>query len=497
MGQRRREFRRTTVVSAGLLSFLLGLIAARYVGLASGWWLGVLLLVPLLYRRNILSVLSIMLIGGLLGLWRGSVFMQKLLPYQQLTRQAVTITAIASSDAVYADKGQLEFDVGSIVMTQPYRTNLPGTIEVRGYGETMVYRGDKVMVQAKLYQARGSRQGRMSFAQVARVHTSSGIVNTVRRRFAAGLQSAVPEPLGSLGLGILIGQRSTLPEWFDRDMSTVGLTHIVAVSGYNLTIMVQVAQRLARKRSKYQAMVLMVVFVLGFVMVTGSSASIVRAAIVSMLSIWAWYYGRSFKPHVLILLAAALTAGWFPPYLWSDLGWHLSFLAFIGVLIVAPAFQARYLRTKPRIILQLCIETTAAQLMTLPIILFSFGRLSVIALVANMLVVPPVPLAMLCSFIAGIAGAVATPLAGWVAWPATLIMTYMVDVVALLARVPHASTEVYIRLWHLVVCYGLLSLMVVLWWRKTPKSVKVRGIHAAPLTEPVVSSPTKYDRGVT
>jgi competence protein ComEC len=89
-----------------------------------------------------------------------------------------------------------------------------------------------------------------------------------------------------------------------------------------------------------------VVLMLGFIAMTGASASIVRAVVVSSLSLAAWYVGRRPRPLVIILLAAAITAGWNPIYLWSDIGWYLSFLAFFGILILAPQIFKRFWKDK-------------------------------------------------------------------------------------------------------------------------------------------------------
>src|SRR5690606_22117849 len=102
--------------------------------------------------------------------------------------------------------------------------------------------------------------------------------------FAAGLQSALPEPQASFGLGILIGQRDTLPEKTSDMLKMVGLTHIIAVSGYNLTVLVRFTRRLLAKRSKFQATAGAIARILAFLLVTGGQPSIVRAAIISILS---------------------------------------------------------------------------------------------------------------------------------------------------------------------------------------------------------------------
>jgi competence protein ComEC len=252
------------------------------------------------------------------------------------------------------------------------------------------------------------------------------------------MQSALPEPLASFAMGLLIGQRATLPDNVKQDLLMVGLTHIIAVSGYNLTIMLEASRGLFGKASKRLATLGAFALIGMFLLLAGSSASIIRAAIVSMLSIIASYYGRSFKPLGLILLAAAITVWANPVYLWSDVSWYLSFLAFYGVMVLAPALGAR-LRPGRELPLPaaVALESICAEVMTLPYVLHVFGQMSLIGLPANVLVVTLVPLAMLLSTIAGLSGMLAPSLAGWLAWPAKLLLTYMLDVAHLLSRVPH------------------------------------------------------------
>lgn len=98
-----------------------------------------------------------------------------------------------------------------------------------------------------------------------------------------------------------------------------------------------------------------------------------RAAIVAGLSLLAWWYGRRFHPLLLIMYVAALSGMISPLYVWADLGWWLSFLAFFGVLIVGPLMTRMLYRgdRQPSSGVQIIMESVAAQLMTLPIILLA------------------------------------------------------------------------------------------------------------------------------
>ncbi len=417
----RLRFRRTTIIAFGLTGFLAGLGFARLKILLPA---GVVLLVMLvcvvtIRRKGFLAILTVVLLGFVFGWWRGQVYMRRLLPITQLDGRHVVATVRADSDATYDDRQQLSFNASQLHVAEPKDIKLPGSLLIAGFGEPAIYKGDMVRIEGKLYKSRGSHVMGMSFADMQVLGRSASPIDNLRRKFAAGMETALPEPAASFGLGLLIGQRSTLPEHVTKSLSTVGLTHIIAVSGYNLTIIMDGIRRLLGRRSKYQVTVLSLLLMLLFLLMTGLSASIVRAAIVSTLGLMAWYYGRTFRPIVLILLAASLTAGWNPTYLWSDIGWYLSFMAFYGVLVVAPLVNLRLLRTdRPRALTGLFVESVCALIMTIPIVLYIFGQLSLIAIIANLLVVPFVPLAMLLTLAAGVTGMLFSGLAGLVALPA-------------------------------------------------------------------------------
>ncbi|HVS78961.1 MAG TPA: ComEC/Rec2 family competence protein [Candidatus Saccharimonadales bacterium] len=445
-----------------------GLGLARRVNLQfEGWWLVFLPAVLLLKKRNIISLYLVIALGLSIGLARGGVYMQHVHQLQSLALQKVTIVATAASDSIYGNNSQVQFTGNDIEMPQPYKSQLAGTFKLSGFGEKMIYRGDRVQVTGKLYPSRGSNQATIAYAQLSRLSEGHSVFDDLSRRFSAGMQSALPEPMASFGLGLLVGQRNTLPADITAALTAVGLVHIVAVSGYNLTIIVRGVGRL-KLGSRYQKLAVSLGLILAFVLITGFSASIIRAALVSVLSLWAWYYGRQIKPMLLISFAAAVTAMWNPFYVWGDLSWYLSFLAFFGILVIGPIIQARLFRRAPRMLTAVLLETLSAELMTLPLIMMTFSQLSVVSLAANILVVPLVPLAMLLSAVAAGAGMLIPQFAGWFALPARLLLTYMLDIVHLLADIPSALTRVGLNPEMMVIAYVVIAVLVIT-LRRRPK----------------------------
>jgi competence protein ComEC len=469
------KLRRTSLLFCLCLAFLIGAGLAKNFHIAAGfWWLFILPVLLTLRRRSVWTLLWLVLFGLSFGFWRGGLYQEKLARFDQYYDKKVTVTVVASQDAVYDKYKQLTFDTRNIVV-QESGEKLTGKVSVSGFGLNAIFAGDEIEVTGKLKPSLGSYQGRLSYAQMGLVAHHNGIVNELRRRFTAGVESALPEPLASFGMGLLIGQRNTLPAAVSQGLLMVGLTHIIAASGYNLTILLRSADRVAGKRSKRLKLLLSLSLIALFLLFAGTSASIVRAAIVSMLSIAAGYYGRSFKPMVLILLAAAITAFANPYYVWSDVSWYLSFLAFYGVMVLAPLIQMRWSeRWKQSLFAAVALESICAEMMTLPYILHTFGQMSFVGLIANVLVVALVPLAMLLTLIAGLAGMLLAPVMGWLAWPARIVLTYMLDVARLLSNIPHVFAQnIGFTTWQMLLCYGLLGLTTLALRRRYTRAKKL------------------------
>lgn len=436
------RYKRSAILLIASVSLIIGVALANDHRLLSEQWY-VLSTLPLLFtirHQSLWTILWVVIFMCGFGWHRGSEFIVKKQTYQALYGQNLSYKVSALNDAAYGSMSQLSFDGGNVEHENGIK--LAGKILVSGFGANAVFQGDELRITGKLMPSFGSYQGRMSFAKLEVIGHHPSTIANLRRNFAAGIQTALPEPLAPFAMGLLIGQRASLPASTKQDLLRVGLTHIIAVSGYNLTIMLGASQRLAGKRSKRLA-TLMTFLLMGiFLLMAGTSASIVRAAIVSTLSIAAGYYGRKISAFNLIILVAAITAWSSPFYIWGDASWYLSFLAFFGVLVLAPLLVARFRpKWQKSMIIMVAIESLCAEIMTMPYVLHVFGQISLIGLPANVLVVLLIPLAMLLSLIAGLAGMMAGSLVGWFAWPATMILTYILDVAQLLASVPHSFAQ--------------------------------------------------------
>jgi competence protein ComEC len=406
--------------------------------------------------------------GLFFGLWRGSTEHLALAYYQPLYNKSVTLSGNITEDTSYGPKGDQRLRIGKVKIGNQY---LPEEIWISTTSTLNIKRGDVVTIKAKLEKGFGNIPASAYRATVIRVERPypGDIGRRVRDKFADGIRRAIPDPEASLGIGYLVGQRSSLPDSLDEQIKTVGLTHAVVASGYNLTILVAFACKLFAKKSKYLAAVSGGLMIFSFMLITGFSPSMSRAGLVSALSLVAWFYGRKIHPLVLLPFAAAITVLIRPAYIWGDLGWYLSFSAFIGVIVLAPLLQHYFWgdNKKPHIMRQLFVDTVSAQAATLPIILFAFHQYSQYALPANLLVLPLVPLAMMLTFVAGIAGLLTPGIATFIGMPANFVLSYMIKTISYIANLPNAKNEIVFMLPTMVGTYIILVFIIFLLWYKT------------------------------
>lgn len=430
-------------------------------------WLGVAVfpLVAVSFWRLKMYMMPVLIFGGLcIGLGYGSAALGERDVYTLYIGEAVVLSGRVKEDPSSNASGQLSLQLDAIVIEG---AKLPGTILVSTV-KADIKRGDIVQVSSQMKEGFGSFPASMSRATLLSIirPVPGDVGRVVRDWFADKVRMNLPEPQASLGIGFLTGQKSALPENLSEALKIAGLTHIVVASGYNLTILVRLARRLFVKASKYLAAVSSGVMITMFMAITGLSPSMTRAGLVSGLSLLAWYYGHRFHPLILLPFAAAITVALQPSYVWGDLGWQLSFAAFAGVMIVAPLLQQYFYGQKePGILRQILGETIAAHIVTIPIIAIGFGVVSNVAVIANVLVVPLVPLAMLLTFITGIWSIIGIPFAWLIATPTMWLLSYMTSVATFVSELKWAQSEVVLELWMWGI-YALVVTLICLWMRK-------------------------------
>lgn len=407
------------------------------------------------------------IVALLIGVGYGAAHYVERSTYSRWFGRTIEVSGRVKEDPSKSSSGSLSLQLDEVSVDS---VSQAGSIFASVRGFTDIKRGDVITGAAMVQEGFANFPAKASFIKVKAVTRAEygDIGRVVRDWFADKVRTLIPEPQASLGIGFLTGQKNALPEELSESLKIAGLTHIVVASGYNLTILVRMARKLLLKASKYLSLVSSSLMVVSFMAITGLSPSMTRAGLVSGMSLLSWYYGHVFHPFILLPIAAAITVALQPSYVWGDLGWQLSFSAFAGVMIVGPLLQAYFFGNKePGVFRQILGETIAAHIATVPVIALSFSTMSNVAIIANILVVPFVPLAMLLTFICGMGAILTVPFIEYIALPTTWLLGYMTNVATFVSELSWAQTQLAAMplLW---LGYATVLCIACWWmWRKT------------------------------
>ena len=351
--------------------------------------------------------------------------------------------------------------------------------------------GDRLQLEGRLetppssgrfsYQDYLAREGILSLMMYPRVTLLAGggsffasVVYTWRDRAKTTIERILPDPEAALLSGILIGTKKAVPQELMDKFNATGTSHIIVISGFNIVVLAAILSRVANQwLSRYQAVVFAMSGVAFYTFLVGADAAVVRAAIMGGLTLLAVVFGRQGNA-VTALAVAALIMTFLNPFVLWDLSFQLSAGATLGLMIFALPFYRRVQQVfgGPKLsgalvplLKDALVATLAAQVFTLPLILYHFGRLSLTMPLANLLVLPVQPAVMATGGVATLLGLLWLPagtVAGWCAW---LFLTYTIHVVETLSSFPFSSVDIGAVPAGLVWSYyGAMAL--VLWARK-------------------------------
>src|SRR3989344_2987286 len=251
-------------------------------------------------------------------------------------------------------------------------------------------------------------------------------------KFEKAINLSIPEPNASFINGILLGSRQNIPDDLKEAFNKTGTTHVLAISGYNIMIISEAILLgliwFFRRRTAFWLSVVIIVL---FVILTGASASVVRAAVMGLLLLFAHGYGRLYDQKNSIILAGAVMIYHNPSVLVFDIGFQLSFSAVLGLIYIYPRLDHKLYKI-PQIggLKELILMTISAQVAVAPPLIYYFGNFSIVSFPTNILILPFVPAAMLTGFVAGLAGMVNQSFGqviGYIAWAITMYQIQIVE----------------------------------------------------------------------
>jgi competence protein ComEC len=366
-------------------------------------------------------------------------------------------------------------------------------------GDGEFHYGDRVQVRGQLetppqfedfsyrdYLARQEVYSQIRFARVEFLAARQGhplwqALYDFKAHALSVLARLFPEPHAALLSGILLGVEAGIPTHLKEAFSATGTSHIVAISGFNISILVGVFTAIAYQLFGVRRGTLVtLVGVATYAVLAGASASVVRAAIMGSLALIAQRLGRQ-TAGLNSLSAAVLFMTLLNPLTLWDVGFQLSAAATLGLILYAEPLQLGFKNLLARFLAPAAVErvagllgeglllTFAAQITTLPLMAYYFRTVSLVSLVANVVIIPVQPAVMVLSGIALLLGLIALPLgqiAAWAAWPFT---AYTIAFVQLFAQAPSASIGLGdVVPWFIGILYAVLFGLTWL-WRQPPE----------------------------
>jgi competence protein ComEC len=210
-------------------------------------------------------------------------------------------------------------------------------------------------------------------------------------------------------------------------------------------------------------------------MLTGLSASVVRASVMGCLVIFALFQGRKSDGLQMLLVSGFLMVLLNPMILLGDVSFQLSFLSTLGLLVLLPLWEDFFNRLPPIISESLAV-TLAATVFTLPIVLYNFGRFSLISPLANIIFLPLIPLIMVTSFFALIGSIIFYPLSILFVGVCTVFLFLLIEGVGLIAELPFAMVEIPLFSEWMMLIYFMILWWIINFFRKSRlEQVSVRG----------------------
>ncbi|MFA6253972.1 MAG: ComEC/Rec2 family competence protein [Candidatus Paceibacterota bacterium] len=283
----------------------------------------------------------------------------------------------------------------------------------------------------------------------------------LKNSFLDNLKQVLPEPSATLAGGLILGDKGGLGQKTENEFRQAGISHIVVLSGYNITVVAENVLKFFAWFTPAWSWLLGLVSIILLVMMTGGEAAAVRSAVMGAIALIARRHGRTYDAGVALVFAGFLMVLWNPRLLTFDLGFQLSFLATLGMIYLSPIVEKAidkvsgfvrsriWLREKRLLtnpspvrnatscnqvvfrtgflsgLKEIISTTTGAQLAIYPWLLYKAGNASLVGFIANIFVLPAVPLAMFLSFVTGIAGFISCHLSLLASYPTYFFLDYI------------------------------------------------------------------------
>ncbi|MEK7572321.1 MAG: ComEC/Rec2 family competence protein [Patescibacteria group bacterium] len=265
----------------------------------------------------------------------------------------------------------------------------------------------------------------------------------IKEKFLEKINFLIKEPESLLMGGLILGEKVSFDQALRQSFINTGTIHIVALSGYNITIVAEWIMKLFSFLPKNFGIAAGIGTIILFILMTGCSTTAVRAGIMATLVLIARATGRNYDVARALILAGVFMVFFNPLILAYDVSFQLSFIATIAVIFIAPKIEKYFTWITKKFGLRDIISVTcAAYIFVMPFILYKMGTFSVVALPANILILPFIPFTMALGFFTGLIGLISSVLALPFGIISYIFLHYELFVIGLFSQLPFSSFSI-------------------------------------------------------
>ena len=303
------------------------------------------------------------------------------------------------------------------------------------------------------------KSGQVNLADGGKRENLVSILYKIKRGFVENLNKVLGEPHSALAAGLVVGEKSALGKDLINNFRTVGLIHIVVLSGFNITVVADAMRRMLTRLPRVWGIVIGGIGMILFCILVGGGATVIRSCFMASLGLIGNLIRRDYDVMRALIFAGLLMLIQSPTILLHDPSFQLSFLATLGLILLASPIEKLLWFIPEKFEMRgICSATISTQIFVSPLILYMMGQLSIIGVLANILVLPFIPMTMLAVFLTGTFGFISIYASQFFGWIAHHLLTYELLIVQNFAKIPFASlTFPQFSFWWVVGFYVVFS----------------------------------------
>ncbi|MCX6723120.1 MAG: ComEC/Rec2 family competence protein [Candidatus Staskawiczbacteria bacterium] len=283
-----------------------------------------------------------------------------------------------------------------------------------------------------------------------------------KQKIRDSIQHNFSPPQSSILEGTILGDNGAMTSDLKSKLNITRLRHVISVSGTHIVILSSIIMSLLLAAGLWrgQAFYIAIIFICLFIILTGLPSSGIRAGIMGGLFLLAQKLGRQSNGSRVIIMACAVMLLINPLLLIYDVGFQLSFLAVMGLIYLEPFIKfliKKFTKDKAEELVSVISTTFAAQIFTLPIMIYNFGNISFVSPITNLLISPIVYLLMVFGFLASIAGIFSNVLGFILSVPCYFLLSYFIWIINFFSKPWAMKTIQNIHWVWLIILYLIIT----------------------------------------